>query len=100
MKIEKINNPIAQRTLQMGGENITVVVGKPETFEDGQDFYCPYSIKYGERNRMSYAGGVDSVQALRLAMKKIHVDLSYLSESEKRPFSWLDNDNFITGFDD
>ena len=51
-------------------------------FRDSQDYYCPYEICWPNDRRISYAGGVDSVQALDLALKIVGVIL-YTSEYGK-----------------
>jgi hypothetical protein len=100
MKIEKIDDSIGTRTLKIGNKNIIINIGRPNLFEDGSDFYCPYSIEYDQKKKFQYAGGVDSIQAIQLAMKKIKAYLIFISESEKMPISWLEDGNLTTGFDD
>ena len=98
MKIEKISEPIATRILTAGSDNVTVVIGKPEKFRDGSDYYCPYSIEYRNKAKFSYAGGMDSVQALQLAMRKVGADLIHMGTTTGTAFSWLSDTTGDTGF--
>jgi hypothetical protein len=61
---------------------VTVLIGKPETFPDGNGCYCPYQILGIGDQRVRYAGGEDTVQALMLTLKKIGTDL-YASPEAK-----------------
>lgn len=90
MELKEIRQPIAVRSLKAGAEPVVVTIGKPEPFEDGGDFYCPYSIEFLGKKKVSYAGGMDAVQALQLTMKKIGVDLAHLKTPADSPVTWLD----------
>lgn len=55
---------------------ITVRIGKP--FPDQKDegcWYCPYSIEVDDTKRLFYGAGVDSLQALRIALSMIETEL-------------------------
>jgi hypothetical protein len=83
MKIENIGTVIAERELdgEDNGKPCKVIVrfGKPRRFADeagdGSSWYCPYSIASPKGERLSYAGGVDSLQALRFAIQKTALEL-------------------------
>jgi len=98
MEIQEIKEPVAQRELTAGTETVLVTIGKPTLFDDGGDYYCPYSIEIGDKKKLSYAGGVDSVQAIQLAMKKIGVDLAHLGRKHNTPITWLPDTPDETGF--
>lgn len=100
MDIGDIGEPIADRKLVMGADEVVVTIGKPQLFDDGQDYYCPYSIEHAGQRKVSYAGGMDAVQALQLAMKKIGVDLGYLAKTRGVPIAWLPDTPGDTGFPD
>ena len=97
MELNEIKHVIAVRKLKAGDEPIVVTIGRPEPFEGGDDFYCPYSIEFLGKKKVSYAGGMDAVQALQLTMKKIGVDLSHLKTPPDKPATWLDEPG-QTGF--
>ena len=82
-----IAQPIALRKLSFGSEEMTVVLGMPEAIEDN-DFLCPYVISVGDVTRSGYAIGVDGVQAIQLAMRKIASDLLQMSKVSGMPISW------------
>lgn len=100
MDIHEVSEPIAKRTLMMGAEEVIVTIGKPQLFDDGEDYFCPYSIEYAGQKRVSYAGGMDAVQALQLAMKKVGTDLAHIARSQGIPISWLPDTPGDTGFPD
>lgn len=83
----EITQSIGIRKLSFGSEELTVVLGMPEAIEDN-DFLCPYAIAFGENVRSGYAIGVDGVQAIQLAMRKIASDLLHMSKVSGMPISW------------
>lgn len=91
MKLEKIDSVIAKRILKAkDGREIEVVFGRPEKFPDDDDFYCPFQIIGLGDEKVRYAGGVDSMQALILALKKLSYYVTSLDEVTKGEVQWLD----------
>jgi hypothetical protein len=92
MKLRSIGVVIANRTLELreNGEERDVIVefGRPQPFPDGVDYYCPYRITGVGKAKISYAGGVDAVQALLLAMQKAGVDLLFLQRAHADQLTW------------
>lgn len=79
MELESIGTVIAERTYQLeGGGNVLVRVGMPVLFPEGGNHYCPFEIDglYAD-TMISRAGGVDSVQALVLALQRIRIILEH-----------------------
>jgi hypothetical protein len=81
LHLQSIEAPIAERQLegQKDGNavTLTVKIGKPFSDED-QDacWYCPYSIDISGGQCFFYGAGVDSLQALRIAISMIEADLT------------------------
>lgn len=98
MKFNDITEPIAQRVLMAGSDPVLVTIGKPVPTEDMEDYYCPFSIEFLGKKKISYAVGIDSVQALQLALQKIGVELDYLSMKRRVTISWLSDTPGETGF--
>jgi len=79
LDIHDIGATIAER--QFAGHDggkpclISVKIGKPFQDEDQEGWYCPYSITSGPNQRLFYGAGVDSLQALRIAISMIEADL-------------------------
>ena len=73
----EITQSIAQRTLSYGSEELTVILGMPQPIADG-DFLCAYQISFGAETKKGHAIGVDGVQAIQLAMRKIASDLLFI----------------------
>jgi hypothetical protein len=51
-------------------------MGRPKRFQDSAGFYCPYRITGSGDENIRYAGGVESMQAVQLALYIIAADLS------------------------
>ncbi|MFL6621613.1 MAG: DUF6968 family protein [Sulfurifustis sp.] len=73
-------------------------MGKPEPFDDGINHYCPYQVIGIGRDDVRYAGGVDGVQALQLALKMIGADLYTSQEAQAGKLSWGGGKNLDLGF--
>ena len=98
MEIREVQEPIAERKLVMGTDEVVVTIGKPQAFDDNGDYFCPYAIEHAGHRKLSYAGGMDAVQALQLAMKKIASDLDYLARSQGVSIEWLADTPGDSGF--
>lgn len=85
---------IAIRELVLKDENgdrpVTVRIGMPRPFDDGQDYFCPFEIDGMGKTTVQRAGGVDAVQALRLAMTMIGITLYASEEAKAGQLRWLD----------
>lgn len=60
-----------------------------EPVSDGQDFSCKYEIAWPDGNRTREAWGVDSVQALLLAMQSVKAELEMRKDQEGKDIRWL-----------
>jgi hypothetical protein len=65
---------IAERELKCDGRLTLIRIYEPQP--DQADWRCDYEISWPSAPRRSYAMGVDSFQALQLAMFKIATDVS------------------------
>ena len=89
---------IAQRTFAIsrpeGSQNLVLSIGKPALFPEdpNRNWYCPWMIDGPEElARKRYAGGVDGLQALLLAISMISVELRHLRLPGK--LTWLDDED-------
>jgi hypothetical protein len=90
---------IVERRLSRGdGRPVIVRIGKPVPYPDGDNFYCPFDIAGLDRVILSRAGGVDGVQALQLAMRKIGVILKVHNEETGDGLFWLTGGDPYLGF--
>jgi hypothetical protein len=82
---------IARRIYQLTGPpsvDFTVEIERP--VEISGDYKCSYNIHWPNGTVSGYAMGVDAIQSLILAIRKLGVDL-YLSESAKNgQLIWLE----------
>lgn len=95
---------IARRTIKTpDGKTLEVRMGAPQPFDkdvkDKHDSYCPIQIVGAFEGRVSRIGGVDSFQALQLAMNIIGTELAVLNSNEYRgKLEWLDPGDPNLGF--
>jgi hypothetical protein len=71
------------------GSFVTVRFLKP--VPDGNDFRCDFQIEWPNSKVSKHSFGVDSVQALLLAMQIAHIDLLASPQSKADQLKWLDN---------
>lgn len=77
---------------------ITVKLGKPVQFDDGTGYYAPFQITGAGSQKIKYAGGVDAMQAIQLAMKMIGASLNALRDEESIELEWEAGDKGDLGF--
>jgi len=77
MKISDLGQVIATRTYSaQDGEIVSVRIGTPFTPPGWEgNSICPYQILGLGNDKIRYAPGIDGVQALYLALKRIATDL-------------------------
>lgn len=99
MKLNNVGVVIAQRELSLSTKAIvTVVIGKPEPFPDGNGCYCPYQIIGLGDQKVRYAGGEDAAQALMLTLQTIGAVLYASHEAKSGLLTW--NGGTDLGFPD
>jgi hypothetical protein len=102
MKLESIGEAIAERVLHLssdGGESdeLTVRLGKPQQYPDGNGYFCPYEITAADYRKVSYIAGLDSMQALRLTLRMVSVELHVLRR-DRHPGMYFDEPGDDLGF--
>jgi hypothetical protein len=98
--MEGVGEVIASTTLQLqksGTQDveIRVSIGKPQPFHPergGDDCLCPYRIEGGGFESFSRVGGVDSFQALELALQMIASDLQRFQKTSGGKLTWYGAD--------
>jgi hypothetical protein len=103
MKLDSIGEVIASRTLTTQGDGnatseVTVLLGKPQQWPDQDDYFCPYQIKGAGDEKIRYMGGVDSFQALHLALSTLRVELEVLNKHLAGRLRWDCDDSGALGF--
>ena len=99
MRIDKIETIIAARELYLfNDKKVTVIIGKPDKFPDSDDYYCPYQISGIGNGNIRYAGGIDGVQALLLALNMIGADLYTSEEYRVGILRWKGGEKGNLGF--
>jgi hypothetical protein len=95
--LESVGEVIATRTLVLKeadgrSREITVLIGKPEQFPDGEDYYCPFQIKGLGDEKVRFAAGADAVQALQLAMPLVGSHLDVAQKKFPKHLTWFENE--------
>jgi len=94
------NNVIAGRILYLtkpdGSESeVRVSVGMPQPFEDLRDYWVPYRISGSGIEKEFYAGGIDEIQALQLALVSIGSELQALSRKLGGRLKWNTEEAYL-----
>lgn len=71
-------------------EDVVVRFFVPYPIAQG-DWQCDYEIRGDSVHRILYAVGIDSVQALSLALNSVRVDLDYIERKHDAKFYFLDD---------
>jgi uncharacterized protein DUF6968 len=83
---------IAHRRLILNGPSgeveVPVRLFQPE--EDGAAWICRYEIEWPSEKRSRYAAGVDSIQALMLALQLIGIEIYTSRYHRSRSLKWLE----------
>jgi len=76
-----------------GAQDVILSIGKPVRFPDAPhgDWYCPWTIDGPDRFHEHYAGGLDGLQALLMALSGIRAELQVVGRSGK--LTWLDDED-------
>ena len=94
-EFEDVGEIIAERELEIAdGRTVQVVIGKPRPFPDGNDYLCPFQIIGLGKEIIIGAGGVDSLQALIMALHAISANLYTSDEARAGTLTWLGRRNF------
>jgi len=84
---------IAERRLQLSGGTAEVIVTVGRPISDGNDYRCDFKITGLGYDKVQHAMGVDSVQALLLALMGIGARLYTSDEAREGRLTWLDSRN-------
>ena len=84
----KDSEAFVERKFGLDGSELLCRFYRPVS--DGQDFSCRYEIAWPDGLRSREVWGVDSIQALLLAMQSVHGDLLLRRERDGFDVQWLD----------
>ncbi len=100
MGFDTIGEVVATRKLSLVGEpgrEILVKIGKPHLSEHN-DYLCPIQVTGIGEERVYSIYGVDSVQALELAMRSLGSELQRLNTQHQGRIRWDDAPTGWFGF--
>jgi hypothetical protein len=101
MQLNTIGQVFITRTLKLShtlSTDVTITIGKPQKFPDGQDYYCPFQIMGLGDEKVNRVGGIDEVQALLLALEDVGTRLSETEEYKQGHLTWIGSDEGNLGF--
>jgi hypothetical protein len=99
IELKDVGVVIATRELTLdGNQKVEVLIGKPEPRPDGIDWYCPYQTIGRESGKVFYGIGVDTVQALILALSMVGAELYCSEEYREGRLTWDCGRNCDLGF--
>ncbi|MEJ7623685.1 MAG: hypothetical protein WKF34_06800 [Pyrinomonadaceae bacterium] len=89
----KIGEVIASRSLTIKNADgktseFVVLIGKPCLTEGSSNFYAPYQFRGIGKENVKYAAGVDTVQAIQLAMVMIGAELDAINSKTGNNIRW------------
>jgi hypothetical protein len=88
LKLKDVGEVIASRDLTLdGNRKVTVLIGKPQQLAD-IDWYCPYQKVGIGSGKVMRAEGVDTVQALILALWMVGAELYCSDEYRAGRLTW------------
>lgn len=94
MNEDKLGTVIARRLFDCGDNNVILEIGAPYPMDgDGPDHWCPYRLNGLGDGKVRRAGGVDSMQALYLAMQAASADLYAANAGRDDKITWLGQRN-------
>jgi hypothetical protein len=91
MRVDSIGEVIAVRRLFLvdePGREIWVRMGKPQKTPGEPDFYCPYQITGLGDEKPAASVGIDSFQAMQLALRSIGGKLMLLNRNSDGRLRW------------
>jgi uncharacterized protein DUF6968 len=71
---------------------VVVQIGRPEPLPDGRNHSCAFRVLGLGSGAVQHVGGVDSLQALQLAIDVLTAYLHYLNASVSGRLRWKDDD--------
>ncbi len=99
MEIDNLGIIIAKRELLLAdGKRVFVLIGRPEKFPDSDDYYCPFQITGIGNEKIKCVGGIDSIQALLLALNMVGIDLYTSSGAKAGYLRWVAGEKGELGF--
>jgi hypothetical protein len=83
--------PFIVREFEVDGQTVECRFFQPELVDI--DYVCRYEVEWPNKQLSSKSFGIDQVQALLLAMQKVHADLLFLRVKKGSKVEWLENEN-------
>jgi hypothetical protein len=80
--------------------DVLVLLGKPKRSPGYQDYYCPYQVKGAGTEKVRYMCGIDTFQALQLAIRSLGVELEVLNHQLGGKLQWEGDGKGWLGFPD
>ena len=83
--------PFIVREFEVDGQTVECRFFQPELAD--VDYVCRYEVGWLNKQLSGKSFGIDQVQALLLAMQKVHADLLFLRVERGLKVEWLESEN-------
>lgn len=92
--IKDIGDVIAVREMEFHTndgkiEKAFLKVGRPFEYGEGLDWCCPYELSTESRKKVFGMFGIDSLQAIDLALKTLRVEVEHWEKTQNGKFYFL-----------
>jgi len=95
MDLRDVGEVIGSRKFEIpsvdGNTEVTLRLGKPQPFPDSSGFFCPVQIVGLGDEKVRYAGGIDEIQSLQLALRMAGVLLETVAPEIRAKLRWKGN---------
>jgi hypothetical protein len=92
MELDDVGEIVASRKIELlsepGSKEVLVRLGKPQPFPDSSGFFCPIQVVGAGDEKVRYAGGLDEIQSLQLALRMASVLLETLDPKIRARLRW------------
>jgi hypothetical protein len=93
MSEHELGTVIARREFDCGSDKVILEIGAPYPVDEGKTWFCPLRITGLGWDKVRRVGGVDSSQALYLALQSAAAVLYSSDEAREKKLKWLGKRN-------
>ena len=97
MELRDVGEVIGSRKFEItsmdGNREAILQLGRPQPFPDSSGFFCPIQIVGAGDEKVRYAGGIDEIQSLQLALRMAGVLLETLAPEIRAKLRWKGNND-------
>ena len=99
--VKNLEQIIASRTLNLNehsNSKVEIKIGMPQALPENRGFYCPFQITGLAEEILDWCGGIDTAQALLLALERVGAILKDSEEYRAGQLFWVGSEVGRLGF--